>query len=322
MARNLHPRNNPNARVSSWLRRIPDDLESEGDETLVSPSVYDQSYPRVQKDEPRFAKLDWESEGEKEGPEEDRPYQQPQAREPVPTKVPTKKSIPAHPKLVPKEVFPATTPKPAPRSPTRTQPPPQPRATKPELTPQPPQRQIQQAQPPPNQTPKSPLPLPKPTTLPSPTKDTAPPLPIRTQILTNFALHCPLCHPPLPRPPPHTPSSTDTCARCAAARSYVSRTHHSPAFLAGHLLPISEVLSFEEVVAYLNQAVVGRLAREEGMGMGGGKGMGNGGKRLRTWPVLDDYDVVREMAVVRGRVVGGFGLGVDRFGMLRDRLRD
>ncbi|KAK4141154.1 uncharacterized protein C8A04DRAFT_31251 [Dichotomopilus funicola] len=317
MVRNLHPRNNPNARVSSWLRRIPDDLESEGDETLVSPSVYDQSYPRLQKDEPRFAKLDWESEGGKEDPEEDRPYQQPQAR----ATVPTKKSIPAHPKLVPKEVFQTTTLKPAPRSPTRTQPP-QPGATRPEATPQP-QPPLFKPQPPPNQTPKPPLPLPEPTALPSPQKDTTTtPLPIRTQILTNFALHCPLCHPPLPRPLPHTPSSTDTCARCAAARSYVSRTHHSPAFLAGHLLPISDVLSFEEVVAYLNQAVVGRLAREEGMGMGGGKGMGNGGKRLRTWPVLDDYDVVREMAVVRGRVVGGFGLGVDRFGMLRDRLRD
>ena len=84
------------------------------------------------------------------------------------------------------------------------------------------------------------------------------------------------------------------------------------------------MLSFDETVAYLNQAVIARLA---GVVANGGRGDRTRGVG-RTWPTLDDFDFVRGVAEVRRGVLGngGFGeggvrgLGLDRFGMVRDRV--
>jgi hypothetical protein len=110
------------------------------------------------------------------------------------------------------------------------------------------------------------------------------------------------------------------CPRCAAARSYTLRPHHHQKFLACHLLPISEVLSFDETVAYLNEALVARLAGvlERGKGYGYGDRLTKG--VARPFPTLDDFDVVRGLAERRRKVLAGFeGLGVDSFGLVRDR---
>lgn len=98
------------------------------------------------------------------------------------------------------------------------------------------------------------------------------------------------------------------CRRCAAARDYVLRPHHNANFLSLHLLPISAVLSFEETVAYVNEAIVARLS---------GCGGGGGGRAARTYPTLDDFDRVRAAAAMRREVFAGGGLRVDRFGMVR-----
>ena len=60
----------------------------------------------------------------------------------------------------------------------------------------------------------------------------------------------------------------------------------------------------------MNMAIAARLDRDRGGNGGGGK----------TYPTLDDFDFVRGVAMVRGRVVREReGLGVDWFGILRDR---
>ncbi|KAK4242206.1 hypothetical protein C8A03DRAFT_11567 [Achaetomium macrosporum] len=101
------------------------------------------------------------------------------------------------------------------------------------------------------------------------------------------------------KPPPQTPQ----------------KPLRRPNFLACHLLP-SEVRSFDETVAYLNEAIVARLA---GVLERGGKGDGVKGV-ARTFPTLDDFDVVRGVAERRRMVLEGFeGLGVDSFGLVRDR---
>lgn len=160
-------------------------------------------------------------------------------------------------------------------------------------------KQQQQQPPSPRRPPQNPNPA-----IPTPPAPTAPgltPLPLRAQITANFTSHCLVCTNGAiaagPDPPP--------CLRCRAAHAFAHRTHHNTHFLTSHLLPVSRHLSFDEMVAALNQAIAARLDR------GGGK----------TYPTLDDFDFVRGVAVVRGRVVAGREgvLGVDWFGILRDR---
>ncbi len=169
----------------------------------------------------------------------------------------------------------------------------------------------------PRRPPQTPNPaIPTPRTLkqnpptPAPTAPPAPgptPLPLRAQITANFTSHCLICTngisaAAVPDPAP--------CLRCRAAHAFAHRTHHNTHFLTSHLLPISRHLSFDEMVGAVNMAIAGRLDRERAGNGGGGK----------TYPTLDDFDFVRGVAMVRGRVVREReGLGVDWFGILRDR---
>jgi hypothetical protein len=98
--------------------------------------------------------------------------------------------------------------------------------------------------------------------------------------------------------------------------AYTHRAHHKTAFLASYLLPISEVLSFDECVAYLNQAVTARLAQA----------LRDGAGFSRPYPTLDDFDFVKGVAEERRMVLAGvraqentWWMAKDRFGMLRDR---
>lgn len=321
MARNFNTREIPKSQlVSTWLHEIPSDLESEGEETLVTPSVYEQTYPRRQKDETQHSQRQPQRRPKLEPETESEPEPLTPVRAPVRV-----------PKFTPKQpLYPAL--KSLARSPTRPQP--QPRQNQ-----NPNQNQNHQNQPPPQpslspakSTPVKPSPIkatpanpptPAATTTPTPT-----PLALRDQILTNFHTNCTLCHPPLLPSTPSTPSTNkNTCPRCTQARAYTTRPHHNLSFLTSHLLPISEVLSFDETVAYLNQAVIARLAGVLARGGRGDRVRGVG----RTWPTLDDFDFVRGVAEVRRGVLGGergegggngvgLSLGLDRFGMVRDRV--
>ncbi|KAH6613475.1 hypothetical protein F5144DRAFT_634058 [Chaetomium tenue] len=304
MARNVNTHQIPKSQlVSTWLHEIPSDLESEGEETLVTPSVYEQAYPRRQKDEI----LQTQRQPKRQPKPEPEPESDPEL-EPL---TPVRAAVWA-PVFTPKQPLYPTLRSPA-RSPTRPQP--QPRQN------QTPNHGHEQK----NQTPQPPLSPAKPPTPATATPPTSHPL--RDKIILNFATNCTLCHPPLlpstPTPsPPLSSSQPPTCPRCIQAHAYTTRPHHSPSFLTSHLLPISEVFSFDETVAYLNQAVVARLAGVLARGGRGDRTRGVG----RTWPTLDDFDFVRGLAEVRRGVFaemgggGGSGLGLDRFGMVRDRV--
>ncbi|SPQ20429.1 4e640afd-b039-48fa-a279-2a25650c8807 [Thermothielavioides terrestris] len=92
-----------------------------------------------------------------------------------------------------------------------------------------------------------------------------------------------------------------------ATPPYTNRPHHHARFLASHLLPISRVLSFDETVAYLNEAIAARLAGVLARGGGGDSARGV----ARTFPTLDDFDVVRAVAEGRRRVLEGVFVAAD-----------
>ncbi|GAB1313493.1 hypothetical protein MFIFM68171_03703 [Madurella fahalii] len=168
---------------------------------------------------------------------------------------------------------------------------------------------------------RRPLPLrsslnPNPNPGPGPGPD--PHVTLRETITSNFRVHCTLCAPPSGPFPTQQEREKERkpCPRCLLAKEYTYKHHHSHHFLQSYLQPISQVLGFDEAVAYLNQAIVERLA---GSGGRGGDG--------RTYPTLGDFEKVRGVAGLRREVWerferdGGGLLRMDRFGMVRDDLR-
>ncbi|KAK3986639.1 hypothetical protein QBC44DRAFT_402043 [Cladorrhinum sp. PSN332] len=110
-------------------------------------------------------------------------------------------------------------------------------------------------------------------------------LPLRNLIARHFSLSCPIC-----------PYISESCPRCETVKRYIMQPRHTGRFLAEYMLPISERLGWDETVAYLNEGIVDRVTEEEGRG-----------ERQKKYPVTDDFERVRGVALRRREVLDGDG---------------
>ncbi|KAK0674411.1 hypothetical protein QBC41DRAFT_123 [Cercophora samala] len=117
--------------------------------------------------------------------------------------------------------------------------------------------------------------------------------PLRQEIIGNFTAQCVACI----FSASGATSPLSQCGRCSMIKSYVNQTYHTYRFLHSFLLPISEVFNYEEMLAYLNEAIIERVMSK-----------GEQGKE-KVYPVMDDFGVVVNKAKRRKEFFGG---GVDR----------
>ncbi|KAK4189860.1 hypothetical protein QBC35DRAFT_122679 [Podospora australis] len=163
---------------------------------------------------------------------------------------------------------------------------------------------------------------------PSPPFDSRDPLTqAREKLFQNFARRCPahndtthlsqLSLQPVSHqsstPPSSSPEAASSCSRCQLVKEFISQPRHTHKFLTYTLLTISEVFSYEEMLAYLNEHIVSRIVAARQKGMLG---------QEKTYPVMEDYEKIVGKVRERKEVLeGAFGIGVmgiDRFGMVRD----
>ncbi|KAK4228931.1 hypothetical protein QBC38DRAFT_360743 [Podospora fimiseda] len=254
-------------RIPNWLQDIPSEAGDGTDATVIAPSVYlyESSH------EPR-------SSGRRKQQPDTTVNPSPLRREnivsPPPPKPPTAVAVPAiYPSLpVVRQSNPVILP-PAKRQPSPQYLPPQTTAAKP--SPQPASLPIREI----NHQPPQP---PQPTSL-----------PLRNLITTHFSSNCPIC--------PYTTS----CPRCELISSYIMQPRHTGRFLAEYLLPISETLTWEEMVAYLNEGILDRI-------------IDSSQEEKKRYMITGDFERVRSVALRRRQVIDGGGkLRMDRWGMLR-----
>ncbi|KAK3387502.1 hypothetical protein B0H63DRAFT_509286 [Podospora didyma] len=106
-------------------------------------------------------------------------------------------------------------------------------------------------------------------------------------------------------------SQTDgDCKLSTKTRTFANRSPHTEAFLANYLLPISEVLSFTEVMCHVNASIDDRLLEVHTDKDDDGK--------LYTYPTLVDYRIALERANKRKVAFQLYPLHYDGVGSIRD----
>ncbi|KAK3320660.1 hypothetical protein B0T19DRAFT_244911 [Cercophora scortea] len=111
------------------------------------------------------------------------------------------------------------------------------------------------------------------------------------------------------------PLSRTYCEQCGLVREYAMQERHKETFLVHYLAPISEVFSFDEMTAFLNQHIAARLlvAAAEGE---------EAKKAAKQYSTVEDFTYVAALVKERKWVFDEFILHKDRFGMIRDDVRE
>ncbi|OAA59819.1 hypothetical protein SPI_06017 [Niveomyces insectorum RCEF 264] len=171
---------------------------------------------------------------------------------------------------------------------------------------------------------------------------------LRMEILENFAARCrearhgvaadaPPADPrerPSPRQPPPPPSSAPSssprsappsspppplCVHCAPASTFTMRPHHARLFLDSVLLPLSTLVSYADMVGYVNTAVIERVFADAGLGNARSTDPSAAWADIVARPVYEDFRGALVLATHRRRVLEELPVVLDACGMVARR---